>query len=181
MNLDWAVSLFVVTLMVFGLIVVVEVEFSSTENTYVARAATSSIAQTITDQINRVEGLDANVTQNFTFQQSLGVVLPSNLEGHSYAVDFTRDYVIVITTNGVPVGTAMNFWQPIYLFNLSVVHTLANSPVNGTVLKQMASNSTCMSLISGTDFIVTHERSRVDGQIEYLTIVSSADMMNHGC
>jgi hypothetical protein len=181
MNLDWAVSLFVVSLMVFGLVVVVEIEFSATENTYVARADTSAIAETIGNQVNRVSGLDANVTENFTYGQSQGVILPSNLEGHPYSVEFTHDYVIVLTTSGGSVGYAMNLWQPVYLFNLSVVHTLANLPVNGTVLKSLNGNSTCMSLTSGTSFIVTHERSRVDGQIEYLTIVSSADFLNHWC
>jgi hypothetical protein len=183
MNLDWVVSLFVVTLIVFGLIVVVEVEFSDTEGTYVARAATSSIAETISNQVNRVEALDANVTLNFTYTYDVNtsVVLPANLNGHPYSVDFTHDFVIVLTTSSVPVGTAINFWQPVYLFNISVVHYLANSPVNGSALKSLGANSTCMSLTSGTNFFITRERALVDGQTQYLTIISSGDFLNHGC
>lgn len=187
MIVDWAVSLFVVTLIVFGLIVATEVEFAAVERTYGAQVETGSVSEIIADKVARLEALTGNTRENFTYGPNAvadgPVTLPSDLNGRPYSLVFTHDYVVVLTMGGTPVGTASDFWQPVYLFNLSTVQKLAVEPMNGTVLTAMSQTPAgmCMGLVSGANFTVTHENVRVDGHGEYLTIISSADGLDHGC
>lgn len=186
MNFDWAVSLFVVTLIVFGLIVVEEVEFAGFERTYASQTVTGSVAQMITDQVDRLEGVAATTSALFEYNQSHAgaVELPATLLNQpSYQVDFTHDYVIVLTSGGTPVGEAIDFWQPVYVFSLNTTQALLTTPINGTHLANWAASSSCdyLSLVSGTAFLVTHEPVLVDGHSEYLTIISSAYAPIPGC
>lgn len=185
MNFDWAASLFVVTLIVFGLIVVEEAEIASFERSYASQTVTGSVAQLVADKVDRVEGIAANTTELFDYNNSqVGAVqLPGDLNGKPFTVDFTHDYVIVLTATGTPVGTAVDFWEPVYLFNLSAAHALANSPQNGTDLAYNASTAagTCESFAAGYDFWVIHESALVDGHPEYLTVISSANGVDHPC
>lgn len=196
MNFDWVVSLFVVTFIVFGLIVVEEVEFATFEHAYSDRAQTASVASLIADKVARAEGIAANTTEVFVFGSNSpgAITLPGNLNGHPYSVAFTHDYVIVETNgssgSGTPVGTAVNFWEPVYLFDKADLNQLMTNgslagqgSLNGSALQQWSDQpvGTCEAFPSGTNLLLTHVDLRVDGHPEYLTVVSSVNGYHYPC
>lgn len=187
MIVDWAVSLFVVTFIVFGLVIVTEVEFATVEHTYASATETGSVARLVADKVDRMEGLSGASTENFTYsgnsnQNPGAVVLPLGLNSQTYYLDFTHDYVIAVLTSGSSVGTAVDFWQPVYLFNSTTVNYLSTTPVNGTALQQMSDTPSgiCQALVSGDDFEVVHLLVLVDGQQEYITVISSENGVDCG-
>lgn len=173
MMLDWAVSLLVVSLIVFGLIVVSVDFFDNMDHDYVLRDGLSENTQTVSDQIDRLEGLPEDVSQHFWYNSTtVGVQMPSTIAGNTYWVDFTHDYVVEIANGSGPsVGAYTGLTEPVHLFPENMTLSLPTTPISGWHLHAMDQLYACSAYPPGTNFAATVEQVTVDGAPTYLTFV----------
>lgn len=175
MMLDWAVSLLVVSLIVFGLIVVSVDFFDNMNHDYVLRDALQSTSQTVSDQVDRLEGIPAYLSQAFYYNSSTtGVAMPGSVANSLYSVEFTHDFVVVVSVDSGPtVGAYTGITQPVLLFPQNMTNQLANGawPISGYHLHAMDQLYDCAAYSPGTNFQATVESVTVDGAPTYLTFV----------
>jgi hypothetical protein len=177
MMLDWAVSLLVVSLIVFGLIAVSVDFFDNMDHDYVLRDGLQAASQTLADQIDRLEGIPAAFSQNFWYNSSLeGVEMPSTIAGSQYTVDFTHDFVVLVSNNsGPPVGAYSTLSEPVYLFpqnmTLQLLGAYGPYPISGYHLHSEFDAYSCSTLPQGYNFQATVGQVTVDGNPTYLTFL----------
>lgn len=173
MMLDWAVSLLVVSLIVFGLVAVSVDFFDNMNHDYVLRDALQSTSQTVSDQIDRLEGIPADVSQNFWYNSTIsGVQMPSTLAGSLYSVEFTHDYVVLVSVNSGPVvGAYTGITEPVHLFPQNMTLQLLHLAISGYHLHSEDQTYDCSQYPPGTNFQAGVEQVVVDGAPTYLTFV----------
>lgn len=195
MMLDWAVSILVVSLIVFGLVAVSVAFFQNVDHNYVLETALASSAHTVADQVDRVEGIAGDVNQAFYYNQTvtgsgssnLGVPMPVTLAGSQYTVDFTADFVISLSNNSGPtVGSFVDLTQPVVLVPENMSHVWMGQPANGYYLSSYHLHTeenqyNCQAFPSGTNFNATEALVLVDGAPIYLTFVYSMSGMSFPC
>jgi hypothetical protein len=195
MMLDWAVSILVVSLVVFGLVAVSVAFFQNVDHNYVLESALTSTSHTVADQVDRVEGIAADVNQAFYYNQTvtgsgssyLGVPMPGNLAGSKYTVDFTHDFVVTLSNGSGPsVGSFVDLTEPVVLVPENMTHQWEGQPFNGYYLSSYHLHTedaqyNCWAFPSGVNFNATVAFVLVDGAPTYLTFVYAMDGMGFPC
>ncbi|MDE1820651.1 MAG: hypothetical protein KGJ23_01245 [Euryarchaeota archaeon] len=191
MMLDWAVSVLVVSLIVFGLVVISLAFFQNVDHNYVLRNALSSTAHTVADQVDRVEGIAASTNQPFLYNETVGgsgttvengVAMPTTLAGSRYTVDFTHDFVVTVSNGSGPlVGTYLDLTKPVHLFPENMTHTIERFGTTQYHLNAMDQVYKCTSFPSGVNFNATVALVFVDGFPTYLTFVYAFDGASYSC
>lgn len=192
MMLDWAVSILLVSLIVFGLVVISLDFFQNVDHDYVLRNALSNSAFTVSDEVDRTEAIPADINQGFFYNETVstsgsseyGVPMPSSLAGSTYSVDFTHDFVVLVSSSGGPVvGTYEDLTEPVVLIPENMTHQWENQPYNGYYLTSYHLHVedamwNCWSFPSGVNFNVTVANVLVDGEPTYLAFIYAMNGMS---
>lgn len=190
MMLDWAVSILLVSLIVFGLTVVSLDFFQNVDHDYVLRDALSSSAHTVADQVDRVEALPATINQGFFYNESVtttgsteyGVPMPGTLAGSRYTVDFTHDFVVTVSNgSGSVVGSYVDLTKPVHLFPENMTHDMERFGTSSYHLHVEDQLHDCWAFPSGTNFNASVSLVYVDGYPTYLTFVYAMNGMSYPC
>ncbi len=195
MMLDWAVSILLVSLIVFGLVVITLDFFQNVDHDYVLRNALSASAHTVADQVDRLEGISATSNQGFFYNTTVtttgsteyGVPMPQLLAGTRYSVDFTHDFVVLVSNGSGPtVGTYVDLTEPVHLIPENMTHQWENQPYNGYFLSSyhlhvIDQAYNCWSFPSGVNFNATVANVLVDGVPTYLAFVYAMNGMSYSC
>jgi hypothetical protein len=182
----------VVSLVVFGLVAVSLAFFQNVDHNDVLESALQSSAHTVSDQVERVEGIAADVNQGFYYNQSvtgsgsssLGVPMPPTLAGSNYLVDFTHDFVVMLSSGSGPtVGSFVDLTEPVVLVPENMSHQWEGQPFNGYYLSSWHlhwedQQYNCWSFPSGVNFNATQADVLVDGAPTFLTFVYSMNGMS---
>lgn len=175
MMLDWAVSLLVVSLIVFGLVAVSLDFFQNVDHDYVLRDGLQSTSQTVAQEIDRLEGIPATESQPFWYNSTtIGVIMPTDVAGSRYNMEFTPDFVVSVSNGSGPtVGAYAAVTEPVHLFpeNMTLQLGLPTTHISGYHLHAMDQLYPCSNYPPGTNFNATVELVDVDGASTYLTFV----------
>ena len=173
MMLDWFYSKFMVTITVFIIIFsvfgITYIYQSNTLSTY----ALNTLSNTIAQKINSIESIQGNVTLNFYFNGSgTGINLPSTINGASYTILFTQNFVVLSIDNYfVKVSSSSLFSNEIHLYPQSELSQLSANNYAITLKELHALDSKYNILIfkSGTNFQVSQIPFIIDGKLIYET------------
>jgi hypothetical protein len=178
MLLDWVMSIFVASIAAVAMVSTVTAVMDVDASSYSVSLAMQSVVDTITSHVNRVQGLSGNFTENFTFNGTGAVSLPSNAGATpfpyrtiAYTLAFTRD--VVLAASNISAGYVSSwaaFSNPVYLVTWANFLKISGSPyLTYSQLQNM--DEACLYITAGIPFTLALKEVWVDGQGEYLPLI----------